>query len=265
MPAWRAAAPMIWTSKGRWPRTRLAASRTVANASTWMSSSVAPLARRSRNSTVFLARASSSRASNSGSRAFTASTIPWKVLRLRPSPMLRSFEKRDIERSVYRTAPHSPRGEVAGADADAGGRLRVDEAFPDREQHGVVAGAQTRLVEDVADVVLDGVLRDEELLGDLLRRQALGDFLEDLDLPSGQCRLAGHRHVAGAEHAGHDLEELGRHLRRCPGSPGLDVAQRRHEPLERGVFRVVAAGAGLDRRQQVLAGLGGGEQHHGRL
>ncbi len=42
--------PISWASKWRWPRTRQAASRTSAKASTSRSSSVSPLARRSRNS-----------------------------------------------------------------------------------------------------------------------------------------------------------------------------------------------------------------------
>src|SRR5207247_10684704 len=40
----------------------------------------------------------------------------------------------------------------------------VEKAFPDGVDHGFHPGMQVQLLQDVADVVLDGVLRDEELL-----------------------------------------------------------------------------------------------------
>src|SRR5436309_2468622 len=58
-PWWRTMPPIICTSKCRWPSVRRAASRTTANASGRMSSSVSPFARRSRNSAVRARRASS--------------------------------------------------------------------------------------------------------------------------------------------------------------------------------------------------------------
>src|SRR5207244_10105189 len=44
----------------------------------------------------------------------------------------------------------------------------VEQALPDGVDHGFHPGMQVQLLQDVADMVLDGVLRDEELLGDLL-------------------------------------------------------------------------------------------------
>src|SRR5690606_6350798 len=41
----------------------------------------------------------------------------------------------------------------------------VEEVLPDGVQHRFHAGVQLQLVKDVADVVLDGVLADEQLLG----------------------------------------------------------------------------------------------------
>src|SRR5438552_2149686 len=49
VPRWSTMPPSNWTSKWRWPSARLAASRTVANASTSRSSSAAPSASRCRN------------------------------------------------------------------------------------------------------------------------------------------------------------------------------------------------------------------------
>ncbi len=59
LPKCSAAPPMIWTSYGRWPSTRAAASRAVANASGSRSSSVSPSAYR------FLYWSVSSRSSSS--------------------------------------------------------------------------------------------------------------------------------------------------------------------------------------------------------
>src|SRR5690606_13209758 len=133
------------------------------------------------------------------------------------------------------------------------------------EEDGIVAGPEAGFVEDVADVVLDRVLGDEELLRDLLGGEPLGDLLQDLDLSPGQGGLARDGYIARAQHAGYDFEQLGRHLRRRARSPRFDVAQRRHQALERGVFGVVAAGSGLDGRQEVFARLGGSQEDYRRF
>ena len=70
-PSCSTTAPMIWTSKGRIPTERFAASRTAAKASNESSSSDSPFSRRCRNSTVLPASSSSERASKSGSSEVT--------------------------------------------------------------------------------------------------------------------------------------------------------------------------------------------------
>ncbi len=47
-------------------------------------------------------------------------------------------------------------------------------------------GGEVKLAQDVADVLLDGVLGDEELVGDALVRATGGDECEDLELSGRQ-------------------------------------------------------------------------------
>ena len=70
-PSWSTIAPITWTSNGRMPTDRFAASRTAANASKESSSSDSPFSSRCLNSTVFPASSSSERASKSGSSEVT--------------------------------------------------------------------------------------------------------------------------------------------------------------------------------------------------
>src|SRR6266511_834739 len=94
---------MICTSKWRCPSVRLAASRTAANASGSMSSSIStrsslPSAssRRARNSPVSARSSSSERCSISGSKALTSGTIDSTSLSFRPSPACKSLLKRPM-------------------------------------------------------------------------------------------------------------------------------------------------------------------------
>ncbi len=108
IPRCSAAAPMICTSKCRWPSTRLAASRTVAKASTWSSSRLSPAALRLRNSVVLVARSWSLSASNCGSTSLTAATMLWNCLSVLPSPARRTLERIGIGISCYRWARVDP-------------------------------------------------------------------------------------------------------------------------------------------------------------
>src|SRR6185437_10126613 len=63
--------------------------------------------------------------------------------------------------------------------------------------HRFHARVQMQLLEDVADVVLDRVLRDVELLRDVPVVQALSDELEDLHLAFGQPRRGHLRSLLG--------------------------------------------------------------------
>ena len=83
--------PIIWTSKWRWPSTRQADSRTTANASTNRSSRFSPCSRRSLNSTVLCASASSLNACISGSRLPIRGTSSARRRTFLPSPARRTL------------------------------------------------------------------------------------------------------------------------------------------------------------------------------
>jgi hypothetical protein len=82
------------------------------------------------------------------------------------------------------TSRHASRSESFAS----GGResVDVDEVLANGVHDRFVAGAEAELVEDVADVILDGVLGDEKALADLAGSVAFGDGLKDLDLAAGE-------------------------------------------------------------------------------
>mgnify|MGYP001819466817 CR=1 FL=1 len=64
--------------------------------------------------------------------------------------------------------------------------VQGDEFLAEGVEDGLVAGVQPELVENVANVVLDGVFRDEQRITDLTAGVAISDETENLDLPPGQ-------------------------------------------------------------------------------
>src|SRR6056297_1224772 len=92
-PSCRAAPPKTWTSYGRSLRTRQAASRATAKASTCSSSRVAPSARRCRKTSVRPRSSSSDSASMSAARRLTSLTMRCRALALRPSPARRILSR----------------------------------------------------------------------------------------------------------------------------------------------------------------------------
>src|SRR5213080_4173127 len=75
LPSWRTMPPISWTSKGRMPTVRRAASRATANASGSSASTDSPASRRFLNSSVFARSSASPSAWTDGSSAFVASTV----------------------------------------------------------------------------------------------------------------------------------------------------------------------------------------------
>src|SRR5207302_7677704 len=123
----------------------------------------------------------------------------------------------------------------------------VQEAFSYRVDDGFHTGVEVQLLEDVADVVLDGVLGDEELLGDVPVVVAPGDELEDLQLPVGQpgSRDAGPL-VGALHHAGELVEQLGGHGGRDERLPGVHGPHRVRHLLDGDLLQQVPGSAGLD-------------------
>src|SRR5438132_7190286 len=75
LPSWRTMPPISWTSKGRMPTLRRAASRATAKASGSSASTDSPASRRFLNSSVFARNSASPSAWTDGSSAFVASTV----------------------------------------------------------------------------------------------------------------------------------------------------------------------------------------------
>src|SRR3954447_26713398 len=104
-----AAPPTSWTSKCRCPSVRLAASRTVANASGSRSSRLSPSASRARNFSVSSRSSASDSPTKSSSRAFTCAARPSNRLRVRPSPARRSLSTIFTTLRLPSTHPRDPR------------------------------------------------------------------------------------------------------------------------------------------------------------
>src|SRR5919108_3185510 len=66
--------------------------------------------------------------------------------------------------------------------------LDLQDVLLHRVDHGLHPGVELELLQDVADVVLHGVLGDVELLGDVAVVQPPGHELQDLQLPLREPR-----------------------------------------------------------------------------
>ena len=75
---------------------------------------------------------------------------------------------------------------AAAVTAGRGSAVDGDQAGPHGAHHRIELGVGIELRHRVADVVLDRVCAEEQLLGDLLGRQPVGGELEHLDLAVGQ-------------------------------------------------------------------------------
>src|SRR5688572_4013116 len=82
----------------------------------------------------------------------------------------------------------------------------VEQLLSDGVDHGLHPGMEVELLEDVPDVVLDGVLGDEELLADIPVVETLGNKFQDLELALGK---PGAGDLSPLIAALHDRSELG--------------------------------------------------------
>src|SRR5438445_2775803 len=153
-----------------------------------MSSRVCPPARRLRSSSVLARSSASVSFSRSGSIALISSTTPRSLLTLRrcPAPRtltrtlnqdLRIYRERDLHRSPG--YGYSCLGIWA---------VQVDELLAHGVEHRLHARMEVELLEDVAHVVLDRVLRDVQPASDLTVGEPVGREAEHLELPVGELR-----------------------------------------------------------------------------
>jgi hypothetical protein len=154
----------------------------------------------------------------------------------------------------------------AGGKTTASGELaEFDQLLADGDHDGFHAGVDLELFQDVPDVVLHGVLGDEQLLGDVAVVHAAGHELEHLHLPVGEL---GRGDALGPVLAGVPVgqggelgEQLARHRRVDQRLTAVHGSDRLGHLVERDVLEQVAAGAGPDRLEQVLFLVADGQHH----
>ena len=111
---------------------------------------------------------------------------------LRPHPPSRGCERREglvsrrilvsvFDLGIPPTGDHPARQRQGSDGAEDSG----NEPTPEANGYGVGSAARLKLRQQMADVRLDGLLREEQALPDLSIDEAVGDELEDLDLAGG--------------------------------------------------------------------------------
>src|SRR5687768_227839 len=147
----------------------------------------------------------------------------------------------------------SPAWRVAPTDASA---LVVEQVAAHGEHGGLHARLHLQLLQHVADVVLDRVLADEQLFGDLAVALAVGDLPQNLQLAGGERR--GRAGALG--HADELVEQLGGHARADQRLTTRDEPDRLGDlVVRRAVLEQVARGTALDRLVEVGLLVTGGE------
>ncbi len=134
-----------------------------------------------------------------------------------------------------------------GAIPAPGNSAELDELFPDGDHDGFHPGVDLQFLQDVAHVVLHGVLGDEQFLGDVPVVHAPRDQLEDLHLPVGELGRGNLLRALLLGVAAGQRGELGEQLARHGGVDERLAAV--HGPhgvgylIERDVLEQVAAGS----------------------
>lgn len=106
----------------------------------------------------------------------------------------------------------------------------------------------------------DGVLRDEQALGDVVGREVLVEQEEYLDLARRERAGDPVRNAAAKPAAATQLvEQAPRDLARERGLAVRDAAEERHDSLRRLALEQVAGRTGADGAEEVLLGAGSGE------
>jgi hypothetical protein len=109
-------------------------------------------------------------------------------------------------------------------------------------------------------MVLDRVLRDEEMIADLAARVSLSHQLKNFNLPPGEGRTTAGRQLAVAKHLLDHGEQLGSHQRGDNCSVLDNIGNGRRQRRERCVLDDIPAGSCLDAGEQVVLGLADGEE-----
>src|ERR1022692_1305073 len=131
----------------------------------------------------------------------------------------------------------------------------LDQFLPYRDHDGLHPGVDLKLLQDVAHVILDRVLGDEQFLGNVAVVHAPGHQLEHLHLAIGKlgCRyLLCPFLVIALRECGELRKELARHRRIDKRLAAADSPDNLGDLVQRDVLEQVAAGTRPDRLEQVL-------------
>src|SRR6266542_2032063 len=121
----------------------------------------------------------------------------------------------------------------------------IDEARANRKDRSLSAVVHAKLRKHVADVGLDRLLGELELLRDALVREATADQLQHLALPRRQL-------VERLLLSGERVDEPGRHVWIEQRLSGVGRAHGARELLRLGVLQQVPRGAGAERGEQLV-------------
>jgi len=133
----------------------------------------------------------------------------------------------------------------------------IDQAMMDRVQREFEAVGNTELVEDIVQVILDGLLGDEEFFANFLVAKALCDELDDFLFPVAQERLFAAR--AGLGRFCEGLHHFGGHTIVEPDFAGVDAVNTFDEKIGGGLLEHDAASAEAHGADHIAIVFGGGK------
>ena len=130
----------------------------------------------------------------------------------------------------------------------------------DRVEGKLKAVRDAELVENIVEVILYSLLRDEKLFADFLVAETLGDELDDFFFPVAEKRLFATG--AGLGRFGEGFHDLCGHAIVEPDFAGMDAVNGLDEQVGGGLLQDYAASAEPHGAYDVTVVFGGGEHDH---
>jgi len=147
--------------------------------------------------------------------------------------------------------------------ARGGMQLRmVNQSVVNRIEREFEAVGDAELIEDVVQMVFDGLFGDEKFFADLFISEALSDKLHDFLLAVAEKRLFAAR--AGFRGFGKSLHDLGGHTVIEPDFAGVHAVNALYQKIGGGLFQDHAAGAKAHGANHVTIVFGGGQNDNAR-
>src|SRR6266571_291745 len=138
----------------------------------------------------------------------------------------------------------------------------VNQSVVNRIEREFEAVGDAELVEDVVQMVLDGLFGDEKFFADLFVAEALGDKLDDFLFSVAEQRLLAAR--AGFRGFGKSLHDLGGHAVIEPDFASMHAVNAFHQKIGGGLFQDHAARAKAHGANHVTIVFRGGQNDDAR-